>query len=155
MKGSSPLVSIVAICFNHSSFLLATLNSILNQTYKNIELIIIDDCSTDDSVSIIEQWIALNDVKCRFIAQAVNKGLCTNLNVGLSFCKGEYYQSIACDDLMKPEKIEKQVAFLEQSSQNVQMVCSNFETIDSDGNCLSKAYFKSDFKFQKLFLRLC
>lgn len=145
----SPLVSIVAVCFNHAKFLYETLDSILNQTYKNIQLIIIDDCSSDDSVQKIEEWIAVNNVICEFIAQKENKGLCANLNEGLLLSKGEFYQSIACDDVLKPQKIEMQVAFFQKSSSEVKVVCSNFETIDSKGDCISKTYFKPDFKFSK------
>jgi len=144
-----PLVSIVAVCYNHEAYLLETLNSIINQSYKNIQLIIIDDCSTDNSVDKIEEWIALNNVPCQFISQKVNKGLCTNLNEGLLLCKGEFYQSIACDDVMKSQKIEKQVAFFQKSLSDVMVVCSNFETIDATSNCISKTYFKPDFKFPK------
>ncbi|MDQ3753753.1 MAG: glycosyltransferase [Acidobacteriota bacterium] len=62
MKDNQPLVSVIAGCYNHSRFVLECLESIRNQTYKNIQLIIIDDCSTDNSVALIRAWIAEHSV---------------------------------------------------------------------------------------------
>ena len=76
---TDPLVSIVALCYNHESYLKETLDSILNQTYKNIQLIIIDDCSKDNSISLIKNWIHKNKVECVFIAHKENRGVCKSL----------------------------------------------------------------------------
>ena len=57
---NNPLVTVVCLCYNHSHYVQEALNSVLNQTYSNIELIVIDDCSPDDSKSVIEVWISRN-----------------------------------------------------------------------------------------------
>lgn len=147
MKIDTPLVSIVAVCYNHEVYVQETLDSILHQTYKNIQLIIIDDCSHDNSRLKIEEWIAINNVDCKFVRQDVNKGLCANLNEGLLLSKGVYYQSIACDDIMLAHKIERQVAYLQNAPLSLQMVCSNFEIIDAESACISNSYFNQDFEF--------
>ena len=90
MKDNFPLVSIVAICYNHEKFVKETLDSILHQTYSNIQLIIIDDCSQDNSVSEIKNWIKMNSVDCVFIERTENSGLCKNLNEGIVVSKGKY-----------------------------------------------------------------
>tara|TARA_R110001583_G_scaffold145875_1_gene297896 strand:- start:19933 stop:20988 length:1056 start_codon:yes stop_codon:yes gene_type:complete len=149
MKDNLPLVSILAICYNHEKYVIETLDSILHQTYSNIQLIIIDDCSHDNSVNEIENWIKLNSVDCLFIARTENLGLCKNLNEGIQLCEGEYYQSIACDDILELQKIEKQVAFFKNEPDDVMVVCSNFSTIDKNGIVISDTYFKEDFMFPK------
>ncbi len=149
MKDSLPLVSILAICYNHEEYVKETLDSILHQTYSNIQLIIIDDCSQDNSVAEINNWIKENKVDCIFIERTENLGLCKNLNEGFEICKGDYYQSIACDDVLELEKIEKQVAFFENQPDNVMVVCSNFSSIDKNGTIISDSYFKDDFIFPK------
>lgn len=147
MKVDEPLVSIVAVCYNHEKYLKETLDSILHQTYSNIQLIIIDDCSQDNSVAKIEKWIQDNKVDCQFISRPKNLGLCKNLNEGLVISTGKYYQSIACDDVMEPHKIEKQVTFFEQQKEDVMLICSNFSTIDKNGTVVSEAYFNDNFIF--------
>jgi alpha-1,3-rhamnosyltransferase len=149
MKDNFPLVSILAICYNHEKHVKETLDSILHQTYSNIQLIIIDDCSQDNSVNEIESWIKVNSVDCLFIARKENIGLCKNLNEGIELCKGEYYQSIACDDVLELQKIERQVTFFENEPDDVMVICSNFSTIDKSGIVISETYFKEDFIFPK------
>ena len=101
---SPPLVSIIALCYNQEEFLCETLESIKAQTYKNLELIIIDDCSTDQSVKKIESWIKANNHNCNFITNKENLGLVKSLNIAVKKCKGKYYSLIACDDIYLPKK---------------------------------------------------
>ncbi len=104
-----PLVTIVALCYNQARFAEETLDSILAQTYPNIQLIIMDDTSTDNSVEVINNWIVKNKVDCVFIAHKENKGICKTLNEALELVRGEYYQAIACDDTLLPSKISIQI----------------------------------------------
>ncbi len=143
---SIPLVSVVAVCFNHSKFVKETLNSIIQQTYKDIQLIILDDQSSDGSVGVINDWISETGVGCKFIAHSVNKGLCATLNEALTYCQGEYLQLIACDDVLHPEKIELQVKELEWDS-GIALVCSDFSSIDEKGDLISEFHYARDYQF--------
>lgn len=116
-ESAYPLVSIIALCFNQEHYLKSTLDSIIAQKYPSIELIILDDASSDNSVATINSWIVNNNVQCRFIPHSMNKGICKTVNEGLKFSTGKYFQVIACDDIMLPDKIEKQVAILDANDQ--------------------------------------
>lgn len=137
MNDKQPLVTIIAVCYNHEKYVEETLNSIVNQTYKNIQLIIMDDFSSDNSVQIINEWIEKNKKECTFIPHKQNQGLCKTLNEALTYTKGQYYQAISCDDVLMPEKILKQInVFLENPA--IAVVCSNVLEIDERSNILPK-----------------
>lgn len=119
------LVSVIALCYNHEKYLLETLDSIKNQTHKNIQLIIMDDCSSDNSVQKIQEWIKQNASNATFIPHTKNQGICKTLNEALRHCRGKYLQVISCDDLLMPYKIKEQVAHLQKTDENVAMVFSD------------------------------
>lgn len=116
-----PLVSVVIPCYNHEKYVQDCIQSVINQTYQNIELIIIDDGSKDRSVEKIQEMIE----KCqkRFVRfefrNRPNKGLSATLNESLEWCNGEYFSAIASDDMMLPSKTECQVNFLEKNSNSI------------------------------------
>lgn len=128
-----PLVSTIALCFNQGKFAVETLESIRNQTYPNIELIIMDDCSSDNSVEVIENWIKETGYPCLFIKHIQNQGICKSLNEAFSHCKGRFFQMIACDDIMLPEKTAVQVELLEKQGDDVAVVYSDAYLIKDDG----------------------
>lgn len=134
MDKELPLVSIVAINYNNSKHLVETLDSIDQQTYKNIELIIVDDFSTDDSVKKIDQWLFTYNKPFQFIKHTENKGICKTINDGYKVAKGKYISSIATDDLMLPKKTEIQVQLLENTDDLLGMVFSDVYLIDEDSN---------------------
>lgn len=128
-----PLVSIIALCYNHAAYCTETLNSILGQTYSRYELIIMDDCSTDESVRLIHEWISQNPgVEVKFFVHDENKGICKTLNEAIRHAKGDYIAMIACDDIMMPEKTEVQVACLERTDDDVAAVFSDAYLIKAD-----------------------
>lgn len=102
----SPLVSIVIPCYNHAQFVQETIQSVIDQDYENIELIIIDDGSKDNSVEVIQEMIpACEERFVRFeFRYRPNKGLCATLNEALEWCKGEYFSPLASDDIALPHK---------------------------------------------------
>lgn len=110
------LVSIVIPCYNHELYIEDCIKSVIEQTYENIELIIIDDGSKDRSVDRIEQLVE----KCRerFVRfefrSRSNRGLSATLNEALEWCEGEYFSCIASDDMLLPNKTFVQVRFLEE-----------------------------------------
>lgn len=148
MRNKVPLVSIVAACFNHSRFLEETLDSIANQRYSNIELIVTDDGSTDNSIAVIKEWMARNTIECTLIANEKNEGICKTFNKGLAKCKGKYFQVIACDDVMLVDKIEKQVTAFENSAETVGVIYTDAEVIDEDSQILHTS-FDTFWKFPK------
>jgi len=140
MRDKVPLVSIVAACFNHSRFLEETLDSIANQSYSNLELIVTDDGSTDDSVAIIQKWMARNSMQCTFIANPQNEGICKTFNKGLAACHGKYFQIIACDDVMLVDKIETQVAVFENSGEEVGVIYTDAQVIDEASQIINASF---------------
>lgn len=112
-KGS-PLVTVITLVYNTGKYIIDTLDSIRNQSYKNIQHIIIDDCSKDDSPAIVEEWIRKNNWKCNFTRNSANKGICANLNYAIKELTAGKYVAIIGDDIMMPDKISGDVAFLEQ-----------------------------------------
>ncbi len=131
------------MCYNHEDFVVATLNSVNNQSYKNIELIIIDDCSQDSSVEKIRTWIAtvqqkIAEQNIRFIALSENIGNCKAFNMALKLAKGKYVIDLATDDILLPQCIEKQVLQFEQLTENYAVVFANAIYIDKNSNTLHK-----------------
>jgi len=129
----SPLISIIALCYNHSAYLRETLDSILAQSYPNKELIIMDDCSSDDSVQLINQWIYEKNIECTFIPHKKNKGICPTLNEALSHCSGEYIQIIACDDVLLPQKLEIQLNTFLKGEEGLAVVFSDAYLVNHEG----------------------
>lgn len=130
-----PLVSIVIPSYNHESFIEDSIQSVIKQTYKNIELIIIDDGSKDESVKKIEELVNLCQnrfVRFEFRSRA-NKGLSATLNEALEWCQGEYFCCIASDDMLLPTKTSIQTDFL-NSNPDVIAVFGGVRVIDNDNN---------------------
>jgi len=128
-----PLVSIAAINYNNERFVIATLESIRNQTYQNIELVIVDDCSTDGSMDLINEWLKGYTKPYKIVKHEKNKGVSGACNSGVQNATGKYYSAIATDDIMLPEKTQIQVAILEAKGNNVGAVYSDAYLIDEDG----------------------
>lgn len=116
-----PLVSIIIPCYNHERFVQESIQSVINQSYNNIELIIIDDGSTDASVEKIQELIPLCEKRfTRFkFRYRPNKGLSTTLNEALEWSHGEYLVSLASDDIMLENRIEIQVKLLNNNEKIV------------------------------------
>ena len=107
------MVSVIVPCYNHENYVTESLNSVFNQTYSNIELIVIDDGSKDNSVGIIMELKKVNDFifKCQS-----NIGVCKTLNKAIKMSSGKYVAILASDDYWDKTKIEKQVKLLESKS---------------------------------------
>ena len=113
---SMPLVSIIVPTYNHSKYIDDLFCSLINQTYSNIEIIIQDDCSKDDTYSKIEKFKSLYSYKFKRIYIERNEnniGLPCNLNKALHYVNGKYIKIIASDDMLMPECIEKFVQYYE------------------------------------------
>lgn len=121
MTEQHPLVSIVIPCYNHAQFVQETIQSVIDQDYENIELIIIDDGSDDNSVEVIQEMIpACEERFARFeFRYRPNKGLCATLNEALEWCEGEYFAPIASDDILINYKTRKQVCLFESEKDSL------------------------------------
>lgn len=117
INNNLPLVSVIIPCYNHAEYVQACIQSIINQDYENIELIIIDDGSKDNSVLKIEEM--RSRCNARFVRfefrHRANQGLCATLNEALEWCEGIYTASIASDDVWMEHKTSKQVQYLNQN----------------------------------------
>ncbi|MCJ0829557.1 glycosyltransferase [Acinetobacter sp. NIPH1876] len=112
---SQPLVSVVIPCYNHAQYVQDCIQSVINQTYQNIELIIIDDGSKDNSIEKIEEMLSVCEERfTRFeFRYRANRGLSATLNEALEWCHGKYFSAIASDDMLLAEKLMVQVPILE------------------------------------------
>jgi alpha-1,3-rhamnosyltransferase len=141
---SSPLVSIVVITYNSADYVLYTLDSIRNQTYSNIEIVISDDASRDNTVEIVEQWKLENSseqLRVTVVTVEKNTGISTNLQRGIDQCKGEWVKLIAGDDCLNQDCIEyylkqaelgKYECFLSQMKMDVSGVISNYVELEDE-----------------------
>jgi len=117
-KVKTPLVSVVIPVFNGDSFIEQTVNSVLKSTYKNFEIILVDDGSTDSSKKTCTK-IAKQSKKIKFYSFEKNKGMDKALKLALSSASGKYIARINQDDLMRPTRLQKQVSFLEKNKDHV------------------------------------
>ncbi|WP_234733057.1 glycosyltransferase [Tellurirhabdus bombi] len=128
-----PLVSVICISYNHGCFIKAALQSVLEQTYPAIELIVIDNDSKDDTRSVIQEVIDKNP-SIQFIANADNVGLCRAFNQGLKQAKGKYVIDLSADDLLHPNRVETQVKTFERLPCDYAVVFGNAAFIDETDN---------------------
>ena len=111
---NQPLVSVLIPCYNVEKYVEESLGSILNQTYRNLEIIAINDCSKDKTGEILER-MAKEDSRIRVIHNEENLKLIRTLNKGITLCNGEYIARMDSDDISLPTRIEKEVQFLEDN----------------------------------------
>lgn len=138
-----PLVSVPVITYNSAKYVLETLESIKAQTYQNIELIISDDCSTDDTVELCQKWVEEN--KKRFIRTQIitvdkNTGVSANLNRAETACQGEWVKGIAGDDLLLPNCIEDCIKYIKEYP-NRHFIFGRLEVFNENG--VINDYFRS------------
>lgn len=112
---SNYLISVIIPCYNTGRFIREALNSILSQTYKNFEIIAIDDCSTDDTWNILIEYEKL-DIRIRAYRNETNLGLINTLNKAISLCRGDYIARMDSDDISMPTRFEKQLKILTDDS---------------------------------------
>jgi len=129
-----PLVSICIPCYNAAPFISKTLQSVLAQTYINLEIIICDDCSKDNTVEIIKTF---TDPRISIHVNDHNLGSSGNYNQALLYATGKYVKLLCADDLIAPNCIEKQVcAFEENETKNIVLVTAEKRIINEKGKSL-------------------
>ncbi len=132
----SSLVSIITPSYNASKFIEETINSVLMQTYTNWELIIVDDSSVDNSVEIIESYLK-NDVRIKLIQLEKNIGAAEARNIGLRMAKGRYIAFLDSDDIWMPQKLEKQLRFMQKKA--IAFSFTAYQQMSADGKILKKS----------------
>ena len=129
------LVSIITPSYNSEKYIFQTIESVLNQTYENWEMIIVDDASIDNSINIIESYTK-KDNRIKLIKLKKNNGPAIARNVGIKNAKGRYIAFLDSDDLWLPTKLEKQINFMKKN--DVGLCYSSYYLIDEKSNNIGK-----------------
>ena len=132
IKTDQPLVSIIMTVYKHNELLLPAINSVLNQSYQNLELIIIDDCSPDNVFEYLQESTR-DEKRVRLERMERNGGTYLAKNKGMSLATGKYISFHDSDDWLHPSKIEISIKTLEEN-QNIIAVFSNYFRVDENGN---------------------
>lgn len=127
-------VSIVLPVYNGEKYLAESIKSILGQTFRNFELIVVNDCSTDSTERIVMEFLE-NDQRIRYIKNDVNSKLPRSINNGFAEATGKYWTWTSDDNIMHPNMIEKLVSYLD-SHDNVDLVYTDYNQIDETGRFL-------------------
>jgi len=131
---NQPLVTVIVPCYNHEQYVAHSIDSIYKQTYSNIELIVIDDGSKDNSTAILLQ---LSRQYGFYFEHQKNMGLARTLNKAIALSKGTYITFLASDDLMLPNKLEVLVNTIEALDDTYAIVCGNAIFMNDDGKEIS------------------
>jgi len=139
---NNPLVSVLIPAYNHENYVQDTIQSIINQKYQNIELIVLDDGSSDSTFDKINELKEACEKRFSNVIfrRKVNEGICETLNKLIELSSGEYVFMIASDDMAKPNAISEEIDFLEKNKE-YSLCVGNNEFIDSEGKI---CYWKND-----------
>lgn len=132
---SLPAVTVICLCYNQARFVKEAILSVLNQTYPHIQLILVDDASTDNSVAVIQEILAEYPV-IQFLPLSVNSGNCKAFNEALLLATGEYIIDLAADDLLLPDRVQKGVAALTEARNSFGVNFTDADWIDEGGALL-------------------
>lgn len=135
MAVANPKISVLMSVYDGERYLREAVESILNQTFTDFEFMIVDDGSTDGTWAILQSY---NDPRIVLLRNEENTGLTRSLNMGLAVARGEYIARQDADDVSLPERLEKQVRFLDKHPEIV-LVSSDVEFIDSEGRSLGRS----------------
>lgn len=129
LDNALPLVTVICVCHNQAAFVEAALRSVASQTYPHVELIVVDDGSTDGSVACIQAYLTAMPLAV-FVQLDTSRGICAAFNRGLEHANGEFIIDLAADDVLLPERIERQVQAFGRLDNRYGVVFSNAEIID-------------------------
>lgn len=146
----NPLVSVPVITYNSSEYIIEGLESIKAQTYKNIELIISDDCSTDNTVQLCREWLAENKdrfVRTLLVTSEKNTGVAANCNRAIAPCRGEWIKMLSGDDKFLPYTIQGYIDYVSVHSQvnicfaKLALICNKHNNCEIAVNTYEKYYY--------------
>lgn len=141
------LVSIITPVYNSQDYLEETILSVLNQTYSNWELLLIDDCSIDNSYEIIKKYLE-KDERIKYLKNDKNSGPAITRNKGIEKAKGEYIAFLDSDDLWYENKLERQISFMQTN--NIVISHGDYEMIDENGKYLKSVNTKIELDYFNL-----
>lgn len=145
------LISIITPMYNSKKYISETIDSVISQTYKNWEWIIIDDASTDGSIEIVKE-ILIKDKRIKLIEKKINSGQVNSRNIGLKKIKGEIVTFLDSDDVWDKDFLKKQYNFLKKN--NAKMVCSNYKRMNEEmTECLAVETVKDMIEYKDLLKR--
>ena len=145
----SPLVSVCINCYNAEKTILTTLRSVLDQTYRNLQVIVVDDCSTDGTWDIVQN---IDDDRIERVRLAENSHISNANNEALRRVRGEFVAHLDADDRWFPDKIEKQLAFLQEHPE-YGACFSLAEMVDEQGNPVEDHRYRAENRDQAALLR--
>ena len=149
-RQNQPRVSVLVACYNQARYVAECLESVRSQTYPNVELITIDDCSRDESASVIRGWLAANYPTATFVVHERNQGVCKTFNDALHRSSGKYVSLLAADDVFLPDKLERQVEILENSPADIGVVYSDSWQMDAEGMQLPEKFIATHRDFERM-----
>ncbi len=126
------LVSIITPSYNTAEYIEQTIQSVLNQTYTNWEMIIVDDCSTDNTDEVVKKY--LDDERIKYLKNATNSGAAVSRNYALREAKGRWIAFLDSDDLWAPQKLERQIEFMEKNGYHFSY--TSYEEIDESSELI-------------------
>ncbi len=129
------LVSIIMPAYNCGDFIGETLDSVINQSYKNWEVIIVDDCSTDNTAEVVKEYIK-KDNRIKYHKLEKNSGAAVARNKAIDLATGKYLAFLDSDDVWFPEKLAKQIGFMEENDYGFS--CTSYTKIDEQGEYLNR-----------------
>lgn len=135
MNNKQELVSIITPTYNCEQYVAETIESVLSQTYTNWEMIIVDDCSTDETENIVNEYIK-RDSRIQYHKLEKNSGAAVARTESMKLAKGEYMAFLDSDDLWYPNKLEKQILYMKKNGYH--FTCTKYEQIDEESNLLGK-----------------
>lgn len=134
-KGIPGMVSIIMPSYNCSSYIERTINSVLAQTYENWELIVVDDCSTDDTYEKLKGFES-KDIRIKILLSESNSGAAAARNKALKSAEGEYIAFLDSDDTWEVTKLQKQISFMKTN--NYLFTCTYYDKINESGDSLNR-----------------
>lgn len=129
------LVSIIMPAYNCGDFIGTTLDSVINQSYKNWEVIVVDDCSTDNTADVVQKYIK-KDNRIKYHKLEKNSGAAVARNKSVDLATGKYMAFLDSDDVWFPEKLTKQIGFMEENDYG--FTCTSYTKIDEQGEYLNR-----------------
>ena len=138
-----PLVSAIILCYNQARFVIECLEGVKAQQYPNLELIVNDDGSRDDSAAVIQAWLAGSGIPYRFLRNGTNQGLCRSLNNAILQSRGKYIAGVAADDVWLPGKLLRHVERLEKLAPEVGLIYTDALQMDEVGKSLAKNFIET------------
>lgn len=150
VENTNSKISIITPVYNSEKYIENTIKTVLNQTYQNWELLLVDDCSTDNSKNIIEEYTK-KDKRIKYFILEKNSGAAVARNYALEKSTGKYIAYLDSDDLWFKEKLEKQLRYMEEN--DYVFTCTDYEKIDNEGNSLNKVVHIPKKVDYNLFLR--